>query len=50
VLRGRLTPLGMGRFDDVLSAADVSAIHTYLVSEAWKLLKDQKASHSSSAP
>src|SRR5580700_1943814 len=50
VLRGRLAPLGMGRFDDVLSAADVSAIHTYLVSEGWKLLKEQKASPSSSVP
>ena len=50
VLRGRLASLGMGRFDDVLSAADVSAIHTYLVSEGWKLLKEQKASPSSSVP
>jgi len=50
VLRGRLAPLGMGRFDEVLSAADVSAIHKYLVSEGWKLLKEQDASPSSSVP
>jgi quinohemoprotein ethanol dehydrogenase len=34
VLRGALTPLGMGRFDDVLSEADAAAIHAYLISEA----------------
>jgi quinohemoprotein ethanol dehydrogenase len=37
VLRGALGPLGMGRFDDVLSPADADAIHAFLVSEAWKL-------------
>ena len=34
VLRGRLAPMGMGRFDDVLSAADVAAIHAFLSNEA----------------
>jgi quinohemoprotein ethanol dehydrogenase len=34
VLRGALAPLGMGRFDDVLSEADAAALHAYLVSEA----------------
>ena len=34
VLRGALAPLGMGRFDDVLSEADAAAVHAYLVSEA----------------
>ncbi len=34
VLRGALAPLGMGRFDDVLSEADAAALHAYLISEA----------------
>lgn len=36
VLRGRLSSLGMGRFDDVLTDQDVSNIHAYLLSEAAK--------------
>lgn len=36
VLNGALTPLGMGRWDDVLSRADAEAIHAYIVDEAWK--------------
>ena len=36
VLRGVLAPLGMGRFDDVLSAEDARAIQTYVIDEAWK--------------
>ena len=35
VLRGALQPLGMGRWDDVLSQADAEAIHAYLNDEAW---------------
>jgi hypothetical protein len=27
----------MGRFDDVLSPADVEAIHAYLIDQAWQL-------------
>jgi hypothetical protein len=27
----------MARFDDVLSPADVVAIHAYLIDEAWRL-------------
>ncbi len=34
VLHGALAPLGMGRFDDVLSEADAAAVHAYLISEA----------------
>jgi quinohemoprotein ethanol dehydrogenase len=37
VLRGRLSPLGMGRFDDVLTAQDVGQIHAYLLDEEGKL-------------
>jgi quinohemoprotein ethanol dehydrogenase len=36
VLEGALSPLGMGRFDDVLTPPDVAAIHAYLIDEAWK--------------
>jgi quinohemoprotein ethanol dehydrogenase len=50
VLGGQLAPLGMGRFDDVLNANDVSAIHAYLVSEAWKMVNEQKPSSSPPSP
>jgi quinohemoprotein ethanol dehydrogenase len=36
VLEGALAPLGMGRFDDVLSHADAEAIHAYVIDESWK--------------
>jgi len=36
VLNGALAPLGMGRWDDVLSRSDAEAIHAYIVKEAWK--------------
>ena len=36
VLNGALAPLGMGRWDDVLSRSDAEAIHAYIVDEAWK--------------
>jgi quinohemoprotein ethanol dehydrogenase len=35
VLNGALRPLGMGRFDDVLTREDAQAIHAYLIDEAW---------------
>jgi quinohemoprotein ethanol dehydrogenase len=31
---------GMGRFDDVLSEADVQAIHDYLIDQAWRRKAD----------
>lgn len=37
VLRGILIPLGMGRFDDLLSESDAHAIYAYVVDEAWKM-------------
>jgi quinohemoprotein ethanol dehydrogenase len=43
VLHGKLAALGMARFDDVLSTADVTAIHDYLISEAWKGYEAQRA-------
>jgi quinohemoprotein ethanol dehydrogenase len=36
VLRGRLSTLGMGRFDDVLTEQDVSDIHAYLLAEGTR--------------
>lgn len=43
VLRGALQENGMGRFDDELTRDDVSAIHAYLIDQAWQM---QSASHS----
>ena len=43
VLGGVLSPVGMGRFDDVLSRADTESIHAYLVSEAWKASTDTQS-------
>jgi quinohemoprotein ethanol dehydrogenase len=41
VLEGILAPLGMGRFDDVLTQTDANAIHVYLIDEAWKASAEQ---------
>ena len=41
VLKGALLPLGMARFDDVLSPDDVTAIHAYLVDQAWVAFESQ---------
>jgi quinohemoprotein ethanol dehydrogenase len=43
LLRGALVPGGMGRFDDVLTNGDVSAIQTYLVNEAWDAYQEERA-------
>jgi quinohemoprotein ethanol dehydrogenase len=48
VLGGVLQPLGMGRFDDVLTRADAEAIHAYVVDEAWNGFRAQ--SHSAPKP
>jgi quinohemoprotein ethanol dehydrogenase len=37
VLGGACSVKGMGRFDDVLSAADAHAIHAWLIDRAWAL-------------
>ena len=42
VLRGAVASTGMERFDDILSAADVEAIHDYLVDESWKAYREQE--------
>ena len=36
VLKGDFAPLGMESFADVLSEADVDAIHAYLIDQAWQ--------------
>jgi quinohemoprotein ethanol dehydrogenase len=41
VLKGEFGPLGMERFDDILSEADVDAIHAYLIDQAWQSYKRQ---------
>jgi len=43
VLKGALAPVGMGRFDDVLTRANAEAIHAYIVSEAWNAVAEAKA-------
>lgn len=35
VLEGAYVPKGMGRFNDVLTAADAHAIHAYITAQAW---------------
>ena len=37
VLDGAYAPMGMGRFDDVLSPADADAIHAYVIDGGWRL-------------
>jgi len=44
VLKGELAPLGMERFDDILSEADVEAIHAYIIDQAWQGYKAQEKS------
>ena len=39
VLKGDFAPLGMERFDDVLTEADADAIHAYLIDQAWQIYK-----------
>jgi len=41
VLKGALAPAGMGRFDDVLTKADVDAIHAYLNDQARRGRADE---------
>ena len=41
VLKGDFAPLGMERFDDVLTEADADAIHAYLIDQARQIYKQQ---------
>lgn len=49
VLKGALAPMGMARFDDVVTKADVEAIHAYLIDQQRQGYQAQqsakKASH-----
>jgi len=45
VLLGAVAPTGMEKFDDVLSEADVNAIHAYVLDEAWKAYRAQPTAH-----
>jgi quinohemoprotein ethanol dehydrogenase len=42
VLRGLLRPNGMPQWDDVLSSADVEAIHAYIVAISWDAYRAQQ--------
>ena len=44
VLKGALAPAGMESFSDILSDADVDAIHAYLIDQAWQGYKEQEKS------
>jgi hypothetical protein len=39
----------MGRFDDLLSPADVADIHDYLIGEAWKAFAARQAASAAGA-
>jgi quinohemoprotein ethanol dehydrogenase len=43
LLDGALAPLGMARFDDVLSSGDVENIHAFLIDRAWDAYTAQSA-------
>lgn len=43
VLNGILQPLGMGRFDDVLTGEDAKSLHAYIVRAAWQGFSNQSA-------
>ncbi len=43
VLKGVLAPLGMERFDDILSERDVDNIHAYLIGQSWVAYREQEA-------
>jgi len=36
ILKGALVPLGMARFDDVLTEADADTLHAFLVDRSWE--------------
>lgn len=42
LLEGLLRPLGMPQWDDLLSRADVDAIHAYIISISWKAYRDEQ--------
>src|SRR6266850_5474731 len=45
VRAGAFVPLGMPRFDDVVSESDAAAIHDYIVDQAWDQYRRQQEEH-----
>lgn len=43
VLKGARAPMGMGRFDDIISDKDADDIHAYIIDQAWQAYEAQKA-------
>ena len=43
VMKGVLAPMGMERFDDILSEQDVDNIHAYLINQSWGAYRQQQA-------
>ena len=43
VLKGMLAPLGMERFDDILSEQDADNIHAYLIDQSWSAYRAQES-------
>jgi quinohemoprotein ethanol dehydrogenase len=43
VMKGVLAPMGMERFDDILSEQDVDNIHAYLINQSWDAYRQQQA-------
>jgi len=48
LLKGVVAPTGMESFSDILSSADVDAIHAYLIDEGWKGWREQEAARGTS--
>jgi quinohemoprotein ethanol dehydrogenase len=46
VRAGAFIPLGMPRFDDVVSESDAAAIHDYLIDQAWDQYRRQQETQS----
>jgi quinohemoprotein ethanol dehydrogenase len=45
VFEGAYIPKGMGRWDDVLTRADVEAIHAYIIAQAEAQWRAEQTSH-----
>jgi quinohemoprotein ethanol dehydrogenase len=50
VLSGQRLPLGMPRFDDLLTPAQADAIHAYLIDHAWKAYRAEQSRQAPPAP
>jgi quinohemoprotein ethanol dehydrogenase len=43
LLHGAVAPSGMEKFDDLLSASDIDAVHAFVINEGWKGYRAQRA-------